>query len=135
MDRVRRMFQAHPAPASDAGDEAFALVQAAAECTFTCTTCADACLEEEDAASLRKCIRLNQDCAAICGVTARLIARPGPQDRNLLQAQLEACAVACRACAEECESHADRMAHCRICAEACRACADACERMSGVLVA
>jgi uncharacterized membrane protein len=134
VDRVRRMFQTHPAPASNAGDEAFALVQAAAECMFTCTTCADACLEEEQVAELRRCIRLNLDCADICAVTARLIARPGGQDQALLRAQLEACATACRACAAECGDHADHMEHCRVCAEACRACADACDRMKGALV-
>jgi uncharacterized membrane protein len=135
MDRVRRMFQTHPNPASDAGEEAFALVQAAAECIFACTTCADACLEEDDPAELRQCIRMDLDCAEICSVTARLIARPGPQDQRVLQAQLDACATACRACAEECEAHADHMEHCRICAEACRACAEACDRMKGALVA
>jgi hypothetical protein len=135
MDRVRRMFQTHPAPASDAGEEAFALVQAAASCAYSCTTCADACLEEEEPAALRRCIRLNQDCAEICGVTARLIARPGAQDQGLLRAQLEACAVACRACAAECERHSGHMEHCRVCAEACQECAAACDRMKGALVA
>jgi len=134
MDRVRRMFQTHPAPASDAGEEAFALVQAAAECTYTCTTCADACLEEDDPAAMRKCIRLCLDCAEICSVTAKLIARPGPQDQQVLRAQLEACATACRACADECASHTGE-AHCQVCAEACRACAEACDRMKGALVA
>ena len=134
MDRIRRMFRSHPAPASDAGKEAFALVQAAAECTSTCTTCADACLEEADPASLRKCIRLNLDCAQICATTAALIARPGAQDRKVLRAQLEACAAACRACADECDRHADMHEHCRICAESCRACAEACDEMKGALV-
>lgn len=135
MDRVRQMFQSHPAPASDAGEEAFALVQAAAECTYTCTTCADACLEEDDPASMRTCIRLNLDCAEICSVTTKLIARPGEQDPDLLQAQLAACATACRACAEECDRHAGEHDHCRICAESCRECAEACERMKSALVA
>jgi hypothetical protein len=134
MDRVRRMFQTHPAPASDAGEEAYALVQAAAECAFACTACADACLEEDDPAELRRCIRLNLDCAEICTLTGRLIARPGPQDPDLLRTQLEACATACRACAAECEAHAEHMEHCRICAESCRACAEACDRMKGALV-
>jgi uncharacterized membrane protein len=135
MDRVRQMFRTHPAPASDAGEEAFAFVQAAAECASTCTTCADACLQEDDPASLRKCIRLNLDCAAICAATLTLIARPGEQDRGVLRAQLEACSAACRACADECEEHASMHEHCRICAEACRECAEACERMTGALVA
>ncbi|TVR57474.1 MAG: four-helix bundle copper-binding protein [Gemmatimonadales bacterium] len=135
MDRVRQIFQTHPAPASDAGEEAFALVQAAAECAFTCTTCADACLEEEDPRALRSCIRLNLDCADICTVTATLISRPGTQSPEVLRAQLEACIAACMACAEECASHAAHMEHCRVCAEACRACAAACVEMKGALVA
>lgn len=135
MDRLRRMFSTHPAPASDAGEEAFAMVTAAAECSHVCTTCADACLQEDQAAQLRKCIRLNLDCADICEATSRLIARPGEQDRAALRAQLEACAAICRACADECEDHAGMHEHCRVCAESCRACAEACDRMAGALVA
>lgn len=135
MDRVRRIFAAHPAPASDAGDEAFALVTAAAECAATCTACADACLEEEDPGSMRACIRSNLDCADICAITGRLIARPGAQDPATLRSQLEACATACRACAEECDRHADSSEHCRICAESCRACAEACDAMKRAIVA
>ncbi|HUO83545.1 MAG TPA: four-helix bundle copper-binding protein [Thermoanaerobaculia bacterium] len=133
MDRLRAMFSSHPNPASDAGDVAFALVIAAAECGYVCTTCADACLEERDPAALRKCIRLSLDCAEICALTARLISRPGEQDRAVLRAQLEACAKACRACADECDRHDHE--HCRICAETCRACADACHAMIEKLVA
>lgn len=135
MDRVREMFRTHPAPASDAGEEAFALVQAAAECAYCCTTCADACLEEGDPSALRKCIRLNQDCAEICATTAMLISRPGEQDRGVLRAQLEACVAVCRACADECDEHADMHEHCRVCAACCRECAEACERMMNALVA
>lgn len=135
MDRVRRTFSTHPDPASDAGDEAFALVKAAAECTYCCTACADACLAEDDPSAMRACIRMNQDCADICQTTARLFARPGKQDPETLHAQLEACAIVCRACAAECDKHADDMKHCRVCAECCRECADACDRMKKALVA
>jgi len=135
MERVRRIFQSHPAPASDAGAQAYALVSAATECAHACTACADACLEGDDPAALRKCIRLNLDCAGICALTSRLISRPGRQDRNLLQAQLDACVAACRACADECEAHAEAMESCRICAESCRECIEACERMKEALVA
>lgn len=134
MDRLKKMFQTHPSPASDAGDEAFAMVNAAAECVYVCTTCADACLEEQDPSKLRKCIRNNLDCADICQATARLISRPGEQDSAVLRAQLEACATACRACADECEKHAEMHEHCRVCAESCRACAEACDRMKKALV-
>jgi hypothetical protein len=49
----------------------------------------------------------------------------------VLQAQLRACATACRACGDECARHAEgmNMEHCRVCAEACRRCEAACERL------
>lgn len=134
MERVERMFATHPGPASDAGDEAYALAQAAAECTYVCTTCADACLAEDDPTPLRRCIRTNLDCAEVAAATGALVARPGAQIPALLRSQLEACAVACRSCAEECEQHASAMEHCRICAEACRRCEEACERMKKAVV-
>lgn len=134
MDRVRQIFASHPNPASDAGEEAYAVVVATAECAAACTTCADACLEEDDPSALRSCIRADLDCADICTVTGRLIARPGAQDAGTLRAQLEACIAACKACAAECDQHADSMKHCAVCAEACKACARACERMKGKLV-
>ena len=129
MDNVRYMFDTHPAPASDAGEAAYALVRAAAECSAVCTTCADACLSEDGVADLARCVRMCLDCAEICATTGTLIARPGPQDPETLRALLEACATACRACADECGGHADHMEHCRICAESCAACAEACDRM------
>jgi hypothetical protein len=48
--------------------------------------------------------------------------------------QLQACAQACRSCADECGRHAKHMEHCRICAEACRRCAEACDAMVAALV-
>lgn len=133
MDTLKKMFDAHPAPASDAGEKAFAAVTAAAECSLVCTACADACLSEEG--DLAECARLNLDCAEICASVAHLLSRPGHQDRETLDTMLEACARSCSACAEECERHADFMEHCRICAESCRRCASACEEMSTALVA
>jgi len=133
MDRLKKMFDTHPAPASGAGDTALAGVTAAVECSLVCTTCADACLSE--GADMAECVRLNLDCAEICGAVARMLARPGHQDRETLDRLLAACIRACRACAEECERHAESMEHCRICAESCRRCAEACEEMEGALVA
>ncbi|HEM45610.1 MAG TPA: four-helix bundle copper-binding protein [Alphaproteobacteria bacterium] len=133
MDRLARMFDTHPEPASDAGEQALKAVRETAECSLVCTTCADACLAE--AADMANCIRLCLDAADMTAVVAQMLARPGHQDRETLQRALEACSRACQACAEECERHADRMEHCGICAESCRACADACDRMTGALVA
>lgn len=134
MDHLRKIFSSHPNPASDAGDVAHALVAAASECSQVCTACADACLEGPDPAAMRKCIRNNLDCAEICEVTARLISRPGEQDREVLRAQLEACSKACRACASHCERSSDASTYCGICAEACLANAKACDDMVAALV-
>lgn len=132
MDRLARMFDTHPEPASNAGDDALNAVTAAAECMLVCTSCADACLAEEG--KMAVCIRLCLDCADLCAVVAKMVSRPGHQDRKTLEGALEACIRACEACAAECESHADEMEHCAICARSCRECAEACERMAGALV-
>ena len=51
-----------------------------------------------------------------------LLARPVTQT-----AIVEACAVACLACAEECDRHAAHHEHCRVCAVVCRLCKQACD--------
>jgi hypothetical protein len=133
MDRLRALLGAHPHPASDAGDRALACIEATLECAAACTACADACLAEDHVGELVTCIRLNLDCADICELTGRLIARPSRRDEPTLEAMLEACVKICRACADECKAHG-AMEHCQLCAEACRVSADACERMAAALV-
>lgn len=99
------------------------------ECMSACAACADECLGEEDLDALRQCIRTDLDCADVCLATAQVLARGTPGSMAVLRAQLEACAIACRTCAEECERHADHHDHCRACAEACRRCEEACHAM------
>lgn len=135
MEQLKAMLEAHPNPASSAGDAAIEAIYQAAQCALVCTTCADACLAEDSVEELRDCIRLNHECAELCAAVASMLARPGRQDRNTLEKALRACISACRACAEECATHADHMEHCRVCAETCRQCAKACETMMGALVA
>jgi hypothetical protein len=135
MSTIQRMFRSHPKPVATSGDVAAKAVEACFECVQSCTVCADACLYERDTRELVQCIRLNEDCADLCGVTGRVLCRPGHTDAPMLRAQLEACIRACRACADECERHARHMEHCRICADACKRCAEACERMLMSVVA
>lgn len=97
------------------------------ECHTVCSMCADACLAEENVAKLRRCIRLDLDCADVCATAARVLSRSGPGDLAALRSVLEACASACSACAAECHKHADAHRHCGICAAACEACARACQ--------
>lgn len=103
--------------------------EACFRCAPICMACADACLSEKNADALTECIRLDLDCADICGATGSILLRLGRHGPQPLQAQLAACAQACRTCAEECRKHAEMHAHCRICAEACQECHDACEEM------
>jgi hypothetical protein len=134
MDRLKDLLKTHPKPASDAGDEALQCCYAAAECSLVCTACADACLEEQDVGHLRACIRLNQECSAVCDLAARVIARAGRQDKEILRQTLQLCGELCRACAEECGRHAATMEHCAVCADACEECAARCDEMVAALV-
>lgn len=102
-----------------------ACVAACQTCATACLSCADACLTE-DPKGQADCIRLNQDCAALCRTTGEILARGTISDGASIHALLTACASMCAACATECEKHAGHMAHCKRCAEACRACETAC---------
>jgi uncharacterized protein DUF326 len=106
-----------------------AAIDALIACSEACTACADACLSESSVAELTKCIRTDNDCADICAITARVLSRHTGYDANLTRSLLETCATACRACGDECASHAEAHEHCRICAEACRSCEEACRQL------
>jgi hypothetical protein len=109
-----------------ASQQYHACIEACVECMVACDMCGDACLDEPNVAEMVRCIRLDRDCADLCAVAARAMARGGP----LAQEICRACAEACRQCAEECERHAHHD-HCRICAEVCRRCERECRRMAG----
>ncbi|MBS3942434.1 MAG: four-helix bundle copper-binding protein [Actinobacteria bacterium] len=104
------------------------VIESLLDCAQACTSCADACLAEDMVADLRRCIRLNQDCADVCLAGARIASRLTDSDSETLRSLLNACEVACRACADECDQHAQMHEHCRICAEACRRCAEVCSQ-------
>ena len=110
-----------------------ACIEACFECAQACTACADACLSEDMVAELTTCIRTNLDCADVCDTTGRVLSRHTGYDANLTRAVLEACAAACKACGDECGSHAEMHEHCRICAEACRRCEQACRALISLL--
>ena len=99
-------------------------------CAQTCTACADACLGEADPAAMRRCIRLDLDCADLCAATGRIMSRQTASEPTMLRAALQACAQACKLCGDECERHGQHgMEHCRVCAEACRRCEQACNAL------
>ncbi|MCL4765131.1 MAG: four-helix bundle copper-binding protein [Hyphomicrobiaceae bacterium] len=126
MLHTHQMLQTHPSPQPQALDDVGACIGALHDCAQACTSCADACLGESDIQMLARCIRLNHDCADLCTATASVLSRPSMAAPEIWASQLQACLIACRACAEECERHAPRHEHCRVCAEACRKCEQAC---------
>lgn len=98
------------------------LLQALAVCVAACEYCASSCLQEKDVQKMARCIQLDRDCADICALVARFVARNSEHAQHLLQE----CADICRACGEECAKHP--MDHCQECADACRRCEEACRQ-------
>ncbi|MEV4703078.1 four-helix bundle copper-binding protein [Actinoplanes sp. NPDC049316] len=114
-------------PAGDLGaDELATLAETVIACGQTCAACADSCLGSGFAAGLTECIGLDLACADICATTARVLARPDGRDTAIVRALLQACAVACAACADECLRHVDSHRHCGTCAQMCRVCEEQC---------
>lgn len=103
-------------------------LRAAAECVEVTTSCADACLAEDSAASMRGCIRSCLDAADVNTALVRVLPRATEPANATLRTLLTAAAQACRDCAERCRLHADAHDHCRVCAEVCEQTAEACER-------
>jgi len=91
------------------------------KCMTACEYCATLCLQEENVKMMARCIMLDRDCADICMLTARFVARDSAHAQHVMRE----CIEICRLCEEECRKHeAD---HCQKCADACRECAEACE--------
>lgn len=129
MTQAQTMLDTFPGTFGFDAKELADTIDALTGCATTCTQCADACLSERDVAAMAACIRLDLDCADICGTTARVIARQTAYDAGVTRAMLEACIAVCSACAAECGQHGQHMDHCRICAEACRRCEQACRTL------
>ena len=125
--KTAAMLQTYPAEINLDRELLARVIDTLVTCSQACTACADACLSEEMVADLRKCIRSNLDCADSCATTAAILSRHTGYDANVTRAHLQACIAACRACGDECESHAGMHEHCRVCAEACRRCEQACQ--------
>ncbi|TCI69192.1 MULTISPECIES: four-helix bundle copper-binding protein [unclassified Exiguobacterium] len=94
------------------------------DCVETCNYCLESCLEEYDVKMMVDCIRLDRECAAICSFLAEAMTR----DSAFVPELARACAVVCKACAQECEKH--KHAHCQECARVCVQCASMCDRLA-----
>ena len=114
-------------PARDTFDlpELLRAIEACQSCFTMCNLCADSDLARSGH-DMADCIRTCTDCATICAATAAVLSRPNPSG-DAWAKQVEACIIACRECANECEQHDHTC--CRSCAEACRECEQALQQL------
>ena len=128
MEGIGTLFANHPQrPPNPSLIEACAT--ACYQCGALCVACADACLGDARVAELVCCVRTCLDCSDVCLATARVVSRLTEPSPMLIEAQLMACAEACRICAAECDTQAEMHEHCRICGAASRACEQACRAL------
>jgi hypothetical protein len=120
------MLDASPIAAPLEVSQVAAAIDACLNCVQACTSCADADLAEEQVEGLRTCIALDQNCADVCDVTARVLSRVAHWDQFVVERSLQACVRVCTTCARECSLHAAHHRHCAICEKVCLACVDAC---------
>lgn len=91
-----------------------------AQCLSACEHCASACLKEDNVQKMTPCIRMNWDCADICGISIKFLSR---ESKNVSMI-IGVCADICADCAEVCAKYDHD--HCKECAEACKKCAEKC---------
>ena len=82
---VQQMISTHPHVHDDLNRALLACIEHCFDCAQTCITCADACLAEEEGADLRQCIRLNLDCADICGAVGAMASPARSAKRNAVR--------------------------------------------------
>ena len=102
-------------------------IQACFDCAQACAADADADLGEQQVQTMIRCIRLCLDCSDVCLATGGILSRQIAFDPATARAALQACALTCKVCGDECEEHARHgFTHCQTCMEACRRCEQAC---------
>lgn len=94
------------------------------KCMEACNHCYDACLKEDEIDMMRDCIRLDRECADMCGFLEQALIRDTPFAAQLAKV----CADICEACGMECRKHDHD--HCQQCADACFRCMEACRGLA-----
>jgi hypothetical protein len=97
-------------------------IEACQQCIVDCQNClGEMILQESDNDCPKCCI----ECAEICELCVRLMARDGKFTSEICRI----CAEVCEWCAEQCGAH--KHEHCQRCAKSCRRCAEECRAMAG----
>ncbi len=109
-------------------------IRACFDSAQACTADADADLAEPRVQEMIRCIRLCRDCTDVCLATGNILSRQTAFDPPTARAVLQACALLCKVCGDECEHHAQMgFVHCQTCLEACRRCEQACNAVLALL--
>lgn len=110
-----------------------AIDQRMQDCIDICTECLQSCeqliwhcLERGGEHASVAHIRLLQDCANLCALSAKFMLRQSPLHTRICSV----CAEACLQSAVSCEKIGREDAEMKSCAEVCRQCADSCNEMA-----
>jgi hypothetical protein len=106
-------------------DEMQMCIQNCVQCAQVCEQMIQHCLKQGGPHSAPSHIRLLQDCAEICAVSANFMLR----ESEFHGRTCAVCADVCLSCAEDCEKMKDDEMM-RMCAEVCRRCAESCQKMA-----
>jgi len=90
------------------------LVDSLEKCDAACNNCAISSLDEDDRKPMSDCIKLSLECADVCHLALRLLAR----DSTHAVSTVKLCMTICGECATECEKF--EYDQCRLSARACR---------------
>lgn len=102
-------------------------IQNCVQCAQVCEQMIQHCLSKGGMHSEPSHIRLLQDCADICAVSAKFMMR----ESKLHPKTCGVCAEACLVCAEDCDRMSDDEMM-KMCADVCRRCAESCQKMSSM---
>lgn len=121
MDNMRRSYDNMYARDSEDGHYMHEeLVNTIQECEATCEHMTNHVLKLPDIQKRTKQVMLLNECADICGLTAKYIARGAMFSKHAAQL----CACICETCGEECSRFKDEMS--QECAQICMHCAREC---------
>jgi hypothetical protein len=122
MSLVEKLLDAYPAETGMPPRLLGKAVDKLYECAGVCLTCADAAAAEQDPEKIVmsiKCVRLDNDCADLCTVTARILARQTGYDAPTTMAVIEATRTVLRASADAAEEFQE-IPYFGLSAKACR---------------
>ncbi|OUD01793.1 Rho termination factor N-terminal domain-containing protein [Streptomyces swartbergensis] len=106
MSLVEKLLDAYPAETGMPPKLLGEAVDKLYECAGVCLTCADAAAAEQDPEKIVlsiKCVRLDNDCADLCTVAARILARQTGYDAPTTMAIIDATRTVLRASADAAE--------------------------------